>query len=156
MSPVDKVDGKQPPKREAGMLSLHHIGIVVKDISQTATTFVAHFGYEVKSAIIHDPTQTAYVQFLQLPGDSVYLELVSPDRSESKLTNALNKGGGLNHICYSTTDIDAICKQLRALGLFLLQAPVPAVAFPGRRIAWLMGQDGIPVELVEKGLPCEL
>ena len=138
------------------MLSLHHIGVAVKDISKTAESFSAQFGYEVKSSIIHDPTQTAYVQFLKLPGDSVYLELVSPDRSDSKLINALNKGGGLNHICYSTSDIDATCRQLRAMGLFLLQAPIPAAAFPGRRIAWFMGQDRIPVELVEKGSPGEL
>jgi methylmalonyl-CoA/ethylmalonyl-CoA epimerase len=107
------MDGKQSPEGEGQMLSLHHIGVVVQDISKTAGSFIARFGYEVKSAVIHDPTQTAYVQFLQLPGDSVYLELVSPDRSDSKLTNALNKGGGLNHICYSTTDIHGTCRQLR-------------------------------------------
>src|SRR5215510_14273463 len=153
---MDSVDGKQSPTAEDPMLSLHHIGVAVNDISQAADPFIARFGYKVKSAVIHDPAQTAHVQFLQLPGDSVYLELVSPDRSDSKLTNALNKGGGLNHICYSTSDIDTTCRQLRALGLFLLQAPVPAVAFSGRRIAWLMGQERIPLELVEKGPAGEL
>jgi methylmalonyl-CoA/ethylmalonyl-CoA epimerase len=147
---------KQSPKGEAPMLSLHHIGVVVKDISQAAGSFIEQFGYQVQSAVIHDPTQTAYVQFLQLPGDPVYLELVSPDRSDSKLTNALNKGGGLHHMCYSTNDIDTTCRQLRAVGLFLLQAPIPAVAFSGRRIAWLMGQERIPLELVEKGPAGEL
>jgi methylmalonyl-CoA/ethylmalonyl-CoA epimerase len=156
MSSLDGLVGNQYPKGEDPVLSLHHIGVAVKDISKTAESFSAQFGYEVKSSIIHDPMQTAYVQFLKLPGDSVYLELVSPDRSDSKLINALNKGGGLNHLCYSTTDIDATCRQLRALGLFILQPPVPAVAFSGRHIAWLMGQDGIPVELVEKGPPGEL
>jgi methylmalonyl-CoA/ethylmalonyl-CoA epimerase len=153
---MSSVDGKQSPKEEGEPLSLHHVGVAVNDISQAADSFIARFGYKVKSAVIHDPAQTAHVQFLQLPGDSVYLELVSPDRSDSKLTNALNKGGGLNHICYSTSDIDACCRQLRALGLFLLQAPVPAAAFPGRRIAWFMGQDRVPIELVEKGPPGEL
>jgi methylmalonyl-CoA/ethylmalonyl-CoA epimerase len=156
MNPVDRMDAKQFPKGQCPMLSLHHIGVVVNDISKTAETFVARLGYEVKSAIIHDPTQKAYVQFLQLPGDSVYLELVSPDCQDSKLTNALNKGGGLNHMCYSTPDIAATCRQLRAQHLFFLQAPVPAVAFGGRHIAWFMGQDGIPIELVEKGPPGEL
>ena len=33
--------------------------------------------------------------------------------------------------------------------MFILQSPVDAVAFEGKRIAWLMGKDGIPVELVE-------
>lgn len=133
------------------MLTLHHIGVVVKDIPRAAAGYIETYGYEVKSAVIHDPQQTAHVQFLQLPGDAVYLELVAPDREASKLTNALKKGGGLNHVCYSTADIEAACRDLRGRGLFVLQPPVPAVAFDGRRIAWLMGPDGVPVELVERG-----
>ena len=70
---------------------------------------------------------------------------------ESKLAAAVNKGGGLNHLCYSVGDIEAAVTKLRDAGMITLCEPVDAVAFPGRRIAWLMGQDRIPVELVEKG-----
>lgn len=136
-------------------LRLHHLGMLVKDIAAAAANYVQSFGYEVKSEIIHDPVQTAYVQFLKLPGDAVYVEFVSPDRPDSRLSNSLNKGGGLNHICYSTEDIEADFRTLRACGLFSLQAPVAAAAFRGRRIAWLMGKDQIPIELVEKGAPGE-
>jgi methylmalonyl-CoA/ethylmalonyl-CoA epimerase len=95
-------------------LSVHHLGIVVKDIAATAAHYVECFGYEVKSEIIHDPAQTAYVQFLKLAGDPIYLELVSPDRSDSRLSNALNKGGGLNHVCYAREDIEAAYQRLRS------------------------------------------
>jgi methylmalonyl-CoA/ethylmalonyl-CoA epimerase len=67
------------------------------------------------------------------------------------LSNALRKGGGLNHLCYATNDIETACRLLRAEQMILLQAPVAAVAFPGRRIAWLMGGDRTPIELVEAG-----
>jgi|SRR5579884_179526 len=137
-------------------LRLHHVGILVKDIPQAASDYIRRFGYEARTEIIHDPVQTAYVQFLRLPGESSYIEFVAPDRPESKLSNALRKGGGLNHLCYSTSDIEAACKQLRAEGLILLQAPVAAVAFSGRRIAWLMGRDALPIELVERGGDGEL
>jgi methylmalonyl-CoA/ethylmalonyl-CoA epimerase len=40
--------------------------------------------------------------------------------------------------------------------MLLLQRPVPAAAFPGRRIAWLMGDDRLPVELVEEGADGDL
>jgi len=40
---------------------------------------------------------------------------------------------------------------LRSGGFFLIAAPVPAVAFDGRRIAWLLGRDRSLVELVERG-----
>jgi methylmalonyl-CoA/ethylmalonyl-CoA epimerase len=136
-------------------LRVHHLGIAVKDIAATAAHYVQCFGYEVKSEIIRDPAQTAYVQFLQLPGDPIYVELVSPDRPDSRLSNALNKGGGLNHVCYATEDIEAEFHRLRSLGLFLLQQPVAAAAFRGRHIAWLMGRDQVPIELVEKGSPGE-
>jgi methylmalonyl-CoA/ethylmalonyl-CoA epimerase len=95
--------------------------------------------------------QTAYVQFLRLPGDATYVEFVAPDRPDSKLAAALAKGGGLNHLCYAVDDLDAACRDLRAGGLFPLAAPVPAAAFGGRRIAWFLGRDRMPVELVERG-----
>ncbi|MFQ5728832.1 MAG: VOC family protein [Waddliaceae bacterium] len=132
-------------------LCLHHIGILVKDISQATTTYKMRFGYEIKSDVVHDPFQTAYVQFLKLPNGSDYVEFISPDGPKSKLTNALKKGGGLNHLCYMTDDIDSACEELRATGMYLLQPPVDAVAFKGRRIAWLMGREMIPTELVERG-----
>lgn len=132
-------------------LRLHHMGILVKDIARGVDDYVKRFGYEVKSDVIHDPVQTAFVQFVKLAGESAYIEFVTPDGPNSKLSNALQKGGGINHLCYLTEDIQKTCEDLTDKGMFLLQVPVDAVAFPERRIAWLIGRDGIPVELVEEG-----
>jgi len=131
-------------------LRLHHIGIVVPDVAVASAEYTERLGYESASQIIHDPVQTAYVQFLQLPGDGALLELVAPDGPASKLSNALNKGGGLNHLCYETDDIDGSCVELRRHGLVLIHPPVPATAFQGRRIAWLMGRERVLTELVER------
>lgn len=132
-------------------LRLHHVGVVVADIAAEVKRYIDRFGYEVRSAVIHDPVQTAFVQFVSLPSDSVYLEFVSPDGPNSRLSNALKKGGGVNHLCYSTPRIDDAVQQLWETGMFLLQPPVPAVAFRGRKIAWLMGSDSVSIELVERG-----
>jgi len=132
-------------------LTLHHVGVLVKSISETAGFYVQCLGYERHSEVIHDPVQTAYVQFFRLPAERIYLELVSPDRPDSKLSNALKKGGGVNHVCYSAGDIDAACIALQAAGAFLISDPVSAVAFRGRRIAWLMGAGRTLIELVERG-----
>lgn len=129
----------------------HHLGILVKSVPDAAAAYARRYGYEVRSPVIHDPVQTAHVQFLALPGEAFYLELVSPDGPDSKLSNALKKGGGLNHVCYATEDIEGACAELRAQRMVLIQAPVEAVAFPGRRIAWLMGRDQTLTELVERG-----
>jgi methylmalonyl-CoA/ethylmalonyl-CoA epimerase len=132
-------------------LSLHHIGIVVPDVAAAAADYGRRFGWQVCTEVIHDVKQTAFAQFLQLPGGAVFLELLSPAGQASKLANALKKGGGLNHLCYATPEIEYSCRTLRDEGLFLLQPPETAVAFKGRHIAWLMGRDKIAIELVEQG-----
>jgi methylmalonyl-CoA/ethylmalonyl-CoA epimerase len=137
-------------------LELHHIGILVRDIPKRAALYSRRFGYQIRTEIVRDPMQTAYVQFLKLPTTSIYLELVSPDGPNSKLTNALSKGEGLNHLCYSTTTLDTDYARLGAEGLHLVSPPVEACAFAGRRVAWLMGADSVLIELVERGAEGEL
>ena len=132
-------------------LTLHHVGILVADIARAADEYVKKFGYRACSEIVHDSVQTAHVQLLTLNGSIPYIELVTPDGPDSKLANALKKGGGLNHLCYLSPAIDEECRRLRETGMLLLQSPVEAPAFSGRRIAWLIGRDGIPVELLETG-----
>ena len=55
---------------------------------------MTRFGYEVRTPVIHDPLQTAFVQFLALPGDRVYLEFVSPDGPESPSCERRSQGRG--------------------------------------------------------------
>ena len=148
-SAVDRIES-------AVITGLHHIGVVVRDIAEAAPGYERKFGYAPRTPIIHDPVQTAFVQFFTRPGDRVYLELVAPDGEHSKLANALGKGGGLNHLCYATDDIDGDCRALRSQQMLQLAVPVAAAAFPGRRIAWMMGADRMPIELVEQGGPDDL
>lgn len=132
-------------------MRLHHVGIAVRELEPALAEFTAGQGYAVVSRAIHDPVQTAFVQFLRQPGADSCLELVAPDGPNSKLVGALKRGGGLNHLCYATDDIDEACRALRGEGMFVIHEPVPAVAFPGRRIAWLLGGQRVLVELVEEG-----
>jgi len=132
-------------------LTLHHIGILVNDIAKQASVYQDRFGYEPVTGIINDPEQTAWVQFVGITEDNVYLEFVSPDSPESKLSNLLSKGGGLHHLCYATDTIEESCANLRNTGMTLIRPPVSATAFGGRRIAWLRGRDGVLIELVERG-----
>ena len=132
-------------------VSLHHVGIAVTNVSAAAEAYVRRYGYSVRTPVIHDPVQTAYVQFLHLAGAPTYLELVMPDGPQSKLQKAIREGGGLNHLCYAVQDIDSACRRLRGEGMLLFCPPVPAAAFNGRPIAWLVGADKLLVELVERG-----
>jgi methylmalonyl-CoA/ethylmalonyl-CoA epimerase len=84
------------------------------------------------------------------------LELISPDGPNSVLQNALKKGGGIHHICYTTPDLEKAIQEFRDCGNALVSEPKPSVAFSPRRIAWLMTPDYLLYELVEQGLPGEL
>lgn len=137
-------------------LNIHHTGVAVRDLAAAAEKYIAYFGYRKRTGIIHDPIQEAYVQFLHLPGDSGYLEVVQPDRPEAKLSQVVAKGGGLHHICYSVADIETACNELSARGMYVIASPAPAVAFGNRRIAWLIGKNVCLTELVERGEPDEL
>jgi methylmalonyl-CoA/ethylmalonyl-CoA epimerase len=129
--------------------ALHHVGILVRDIATVTTDFVARLGYRVESNLIEDPTQTAYVVFLRQPESSSWLELITPNSTESKLMNALRKGGGLHHLCYEVPQMRNACEHLRNQTMFMVAPPTPATAFPGRQIAWFMDQAGLLVELLE-------
>src|SRR5271157_5883556 len=107
-----------------GWLSLHHVGYAVASIDPMTELYVRRFGYEICTGVIHDPAQTAYVQFLRLPGDRTYLEFVAPDGPDSKLAQAVRKGGGLNHLCYSVYDIENATHELSATGMMILTPPV--------------------------------
>ncbi len=133
------------------MYELHHVGILVKDITSECANFVHRLGYVIESELIDDPVQTARVQFLRQPGANHWVELITPDSEASKLSNALHKGGGLHHFCYEVKDIERAIEVLAADGMMLVGKPVGAAAFPGRRIAWLMGSNRILVELLEAG-----
>lgn len=130
-------------------MRLHHVGYAVSSIQDIAAAYVTRFGYTVSTPVIHDPIQTAFVQFLKLPGDQAYLEFVAPDGPESVLTGAMKRHARLNHLCYAVGSLNREIEHLEQQGLRLLSAAQPAVAFGGRPICWLIGDDLLPIELVE-------
>ena len=135
---------------ELADLHFHHVGYAVKEIASVAQMYAARFGYGYVTPEIHDPTQTAWVQFLKLDGDSAYLEFVAPDGPESKLIDAVKRRGALNHLCYSAGRLEDAVQHLDQAGMRLISELSPGVAFKERRICWLLGEDRVPIELVER------
>ncbi len=135
---------------EQNHLRLHHIGYATAEIAPIAETYINRYGYERTTAIIHDPLQTALVQFLKLPGEQSFLEFVAPDGPASKLSAIVKRAGGLHHLCYSAGPLQDAIVHLEETGMKLFSDPKPAVAFAGRRICWFLGTDQIPIELVER------
>jgi methylmalonyl-CoA/ethylmalonyl-CoA epimerase len=132
-------------------LRLHHIGLVVRGMDELRNFYVDVLQYRERTPVIHDPIQTAFVQFFSIPGADHYLEFVAPDSERSKLSEASRKGTALNHLCYSCESIGPMISFLKESGCFVIRKPAPAVAFNGRFIAWLMTPDSLLIEIVERG-----
>jgi methylmalonyl-CoA/ethylmalonyl-CoA epimerase len=130
---------------------LHHLGCVVPSISAVADAFAASISASWDGQIIHDPLQRARVAFFK-PADArnpVY-ELVEPASHDSPVTHFLKKGGGLHHVCYEIENLEAGLKEARGVGFVIVSPPKPAVAFGGRRIAWICSRNRLLIEFLER------
>jgi methylmalonyl-CoA/ethylmalonyl-CoA epimerase len=58
-------------------------------------------------------------------------------------------GPGLHHLCYEVNMLEDALADLRSKGALLAKPPKPAVAFEGRRIAWLLTGEKLLLELLE-------
>lgn len=129
--------------------TLHHFGFVVASISESQTGFSRFYGGAPWSVTVHDPIQRVRVAFLQPPGGSAQIELVEPAADDSPVKRFLGKGGGLHHLCYEVPDIESTLEAARDSGAYVVSPPSPAVAFGGRRIAWVMTPERLLVEFLE-------
>ncbi|HEU5340241.1 VOC family protein [Edaphobacter sp.] len=130
---------------------LLHVGVAVPALGPTTEALTSLFGYRVVSGPFDDPIQKVSVNFLTTaPTDSVEIELIAPLTDDSPVRSMLAKnGGGAYHLCFETADIDAALDHAVKNGCMIVSKPVPAVAFEGRRIAWIYSGSRQLFELVE-------
>jgi methylmalonyl-CoA/ethylmalonyl-CoA epimerase len=130
---------------------LRHVGVAVPSLGPATEALSTIFGYRVISGPFDDPIQKVSVNFLtQSPEDAAEIELIAPLSEDSPITSMLAKGGGgAYHLCFETTDIEAAVAHAKNNGCVIVSQPVPAVAFNGRRIAWIYTRSRQLFELVE-------
>ncbi|MBV8551387.1 MAG: VOC family protein [Acidobacteriaceae bacterium] len=133
------------------MQKLHHVGFVVASIDQSIESFCRSIGGSGWTQTWHDPTQQVRVAFIHpvFAGDAS-IELVEPASDKSPVRRFLDQqGGGLHHLCYEAPDINAAIQDAAARGATILRKPQPAVAFEGRRIAWVFTKEKLLIEYLE-------
>lgn len=130
---------------------LLHVGVAVPSLEPTTETLSTLFGYRVISGPFEDPIQKVSVNFLTTaPTDDVEIELIAPLTDDSPIRSMLKKNsGGAYHLCFETRDIDKALEHAVKNGCMIVSKPVPAVAFGGRRIAWIYAPSRQLFELVE-------
>ena len=130
---------------------LLHVGVAVPSLGPAAEALTDLFGYKVVSGPYDDPIQKVTVLFLaKTERDVAEIELIAPLGEDSPIQSMLAKsGGGAYHLCFETNDIDGALEHAKKNGCIVVSAPVPAVAFEGRRIAWIYTRSRQLFELVE-------
>ncbi len=132
--------------------TFHHVGVAVRDIRAAIPIYKTLFDYKLVSGPFDDPVQNVSVCFLSRGGGDTVLELVAPLGPGSPIDGTLKKGGGAYHVCFEVPDISAAISHLTVHGSLLIGEPVSAVAFEMRKIAWVMTDAFLLVELVQASL----
>lgn len=130
---------------------LRHVGVAVPSLAPATEVLQSLFGYRVISGPFDDPIQKVTVNFLtQADEDVAEIELIAPLTEDSPIKSMLAKGsGGAYHLCFETSDMEKALAHAKNQGCIVVSPPAPAVAFGGRRIAWIYTKTRQLFELVE-------
>lgn len=132
-------------------MRLHHLGFVVSDITAAMPGFLRSMAATWDSQIFFDPHQKVRVAFLTTRPHDAQIELVEPAGPDSPVLRFLSeKGGGLHHACYEVANLEQEMLAFKARGSLIVKRPKPAVAFQGRRIAWVLTPEKFLIELLEE------
>lgn len=126
--------------------AFHHAGVASRDIEADVALY-ATLGYAPEGDVFEDPIQK--IRGIFLVGLSTRVELVAPLDASSPVEAWLKRGVRLYHLAYETSDIALAIARMRDARAKVVVPPVPAVAFGGRRIAFLMLPTMSLIELIE-------
>jgi methylmalonyl-CoA/ethylmalonyl-CoA epimerase len=133
-------------------MKMHHVGFAVPAIDDVLAGFCDSLSARGHTDVYHDPVQRVRVVFL-IPEhpDAARIELIEPDGERSPVAAFVSRGGGLHHVCYEVPNLEEQLRTARAAKGVVIRSPVPAVAFAGRRIAWVLTKEKLLIEYLESG-----
>jgi methylmalonyl-CoA/ethylmalonyl-CoA epimerase len=123
----------------------HHIGVACSNFESEQRALAA-LGYKADGVEFVDPIQGVRIRFLT--GQGPRLELIVPEKTGGVLELWLAKGTKLYHLAWETPDIGVALDQLRAARGKVVVPPVPAVAFGGRSVSFVMLPNMLMIELI--------
>lgn len=134
------------PPQPAGH-AFHHLGYACVSIAREITVLQA-LGYAQEGEHFRDPAQG--VEGCFMTGAGPRIELLQNLPGAATLTPWLNAGIKLYHLAYEVADLHAALAWARAQRAVVKVEPVPAVAFGGRRIAFVFFRNGLLTEFIER------
>jgi hypothetical protein len=129
------------------MRTFHHLGIACKSIEREEAAY-ATMGYVLEGERFSDPLQGVRGSFMTGGGPRIELLENLPD--STTLTPWLAKNIRIYHMAHLADDFDAEVEVALRAGWKMMRAPLPAVAFGGARVCFLMMPNMQLVELIEQ------
>ena len=119
---------------------LNHVAIAVKDAEKAAKIYGAAFGADI-SAAVPLPEHGVITVFVTLPNTKI--EFIQPLGESSPIAKFLerNADGGIHHICYEVSDIEAARDQLTRRGARVLGDGEPKIGAHGKPVLFLHPKD---------------
>lgn len=134
---------------EADGMRIDHIGYAVKRMDRAISSFEKlGFCFE---PIMDDKERNVKIAFGDK--DGYRIELVAPLDKEMESPVDLylrNVSGTPYHICYQSVCFDSEIENLKKQGFKVFIEPMPAVAFGGKRVVFMMSLGHGLMEIVEK------
>ena len=95
-------------------LKLHHIGIVVKNIQESAGELTKFLDFESTTVPSLVGSQKVNICFLKT--NNVFLELIEPAQENSPISDFVKTGGGFHHLCFEVDDIHLELEKMKKNG----------------------------------------
>lgn len=127
-------------------LVFHHVGVACRDLDREQAAYEL-LGYVPEGDDFVDPVQGVRGRFLVGGGPRV--ELLVNLAGSTTLDPWLRGPARTYQQAYESPTFDATVAALTATGARVVSPPVPAVAFGGRRICFVMLRTMTLVEIVE-------
>lgn len=125
----------------------HHIGYATAALDREAALF-ATLGFRAEGEVFSDATQG--IRGLFMTGAGPRIELLENLPGASTLTPWLERGVRMYHLAYLVPDMPAALAWAQGQRAKVAVAPVPAVAFGGRHIAFVVFRQGLMLEFIEQ------
>lgn len=125
----------------------HHLGVACRSLDAEGRSWTP-LGYAPEGPDFTDPIQQVRGRFLVGGGPRV--ELLEPLPGSVVLDPWLDRGVKIYHTAYVVEDLEGSLERLKAARARVVVAPVPAVAFDGRLISFLVFPSLAMVELISR------
>jgi len=128
----------------------HHIGCATASIERERSVFEI-LGYQIEGEPFFDTLQGVSGCFFC--GTGPRIELLENLPGSDTLTPWVNAGVKMYHFGYQVDDICAAIDWARCQRAKVIVQPVPAIAFGGRYISFVMFRNGMMLEFIQKTPP---